>query len=170
CGWTTGLPGVRWFTKSVPAIQLRRTIVGPKLLVVVVALGLVVSGATAGVGVGELTENFTGTSTVDEGVQTPTRQWEHGYNRTQVQQHFINLLNQERRERGLGTVEAWDVLREMGRAHSQNMAVHDYIGHDEPEDGSIKQRFRAKGLLPECAIPIQGTDQYYPGAENAAKT
>jgi uncharacterized protein YkwD len=44
CGWTAGLPVVRWLTKSVPSIQLRRTVWSPQLLVVAVAVGVVVAG------------------------------------------------------------------------------------------------------------------------------
>lgn len=44
CGWTAGLPVVRWLTKSVPSIQLRRTVWSPQLLVVVLAIAVVVAG------------------------------------------------------------------------------------------------------------------------------
>jgi hypothetical protein len=44
CGWTAGLPVVRWFTNSVPSIQLRRTVWSPQLLAVVIAVGIVVAG------------------------------------------------------------------------------------------------------------------------------
>lgn len=47
CGWKAGWPIVRWVTRSVPARQLRRTIVGPKLVVVVLAVAVI---ATGGVG------------------------------------------------------------------------------------------------------------------------
>ena len=44
CGWTAGLPIIRWLTNSVPSIQLRRTVGGPQLLVVVLAVGVIVAG------------------------------------------------------------------------------------------------------------------------------
>ena len=44
CGWSAGLPVLRWLTKSVPSIQLRRTVWSPQLLVVVLAIGVVVAG------------------------------------------------------------------------------------------------------------------------------
>lgn len=57
----------------------------------------------------------------------------------------------------------------MGRRHSRNMAENNYLGHDEPgPGGTIEDRYRERGLLPECRLPIQGSDRYYPGAENAA--
>lgn len=54
CGQKAGAPGVRWLTHSIPAYQLRQTVLGPKLLVVLVAGGLLVSGVTAGVAVTDI--------------------------------------------------------------------------------------------------------------------
>lgn len=91
------------------------------------------------------------------------------YNRSAVERHFIALLNEERRSRGLQPVSQREVLTEMGTEHSQNMAEYDYVGHVEPDDGStIEDRYRNRGLLPECRLSVEGSNRYYPGAENAA--
>jgi len=87
-----------------------------------------------------------------------------------VEREFIELLNAERQSRGLQTLTHRTVLTEMGRAHSENMARNNYIGHIEPNGDTIEDRYRDRGLLPECELSIDGTRQYYAGAENAAKT
>lgn len=55
CGWTAGWPVVRWLTQSVPARQLRRTVVGPQLVVVIVASALLLSGTAATLSLGLVT-------------------------------------------------------------------------------------------------------------------
>lgn len=79
---------------------------------------------------------------------------------------FLSLLNEERRSRGLGTVSRSAELSEMATAHAEDMATHDYIGHENADGDSIEDRYRARGLLPECRLPTEH-GQYYPGAENA---
>jgi len=89
------------------------------------------------------------------------------YNRTEVERMFIVMLNEERQSRGLQPVTQRDELTEMGVAHSQSMAENDYIGHEEPDGSTIEDRYRERGLLPECRLPVEGSQEYYPGAENA---
>lgn len=83
-----------------------------------------------------------------------------------VENKFVELLNEERQQRGLQTVTQWDVLTEMAEDHADNMREHDYIGHVQPDGTNIEDRFRSNGLMPECEIPT-GDGRYYPGAENA---
>jgi uncharacterized protein YkwD len=92
-----------------------------------------------------------------------------GYNRSEVERIFIALLNDERESRGLQPVSQREALTEMGIAHSRNMALNDYIGHEEPGPGgsTVEERYRERGLLPECQLPIEGSQEYYAGAENA---
>jgi len=91
----------------------------------------------------------------------------HGYNLRETEQLFLGMLNDERESRGLQPVAQRDALTEMGRAHSSNMAKHDYLGHEEPDGTTIEGRYRSRGLLPKCRLPTGG-GSYYPGAENAA--
>lgn len=48
CGWRPSLPVVRWFRWSVPAVQLRRTIIGRELIVFAIAAIVVVPAVTTG--------------------------------------------------------------------------------------------------------------------------
>lgn len=93
----------------------------------------------------------------------------NGMNETQVEMHFVQLLNEERTEKGLPKVTRRPVLREMGHEHSVNMAQNGYLGHTEPDGTTIEDRYRERGLLPECRIESDA-DSYYSGAENAAQT
>lgn len=55
CGWQPGVPGLRWLTNSVPAIQLRRTISTPGVVLLIIAVGFIAVGSTgmfAGIQIG----------------------------------------------------------------------------------------------------------------------
>jgi uncharacterized protein YkwD len=92
---------------------------------------------------------------------------EEGYNLNKTERLFLDILNEERERRGLQTLEQRNELTEMGRAHSRNMAEHDYLGHEEPDGTTIEDRYRERGLLEQCRLPTGG-GSYYAGAENAA--
>jgi uncharacterized protein YkwD len=81
---------------------------------------------------------------------------------------FLDRFNAMRTERELGEATQSDVLTEMATAHAANMADHDYLGHEQPDGTTIEDRFRERGLLPGCELPVPGSDSYYPGAENVA--
>lgn len=157
-------------TQSVPSRQLRRSTSSGRLLV-------------AGIAIVVITANFAGLVTIDglaapinrdpagsppaqTGTPDPSKQ--HGYSREAVEDEFLRLLNAERVSRGKQSLSERDVLTEMGEAHSQNMAEHDYLGHVEPDGDTIEDRYRRRGLLPECRLPLDGSGRYYAGAENAA--
>lgn len=107
----------------------------------------------------------------DTPTPTPAGAVEQGYNLAKTERIFIDLLNEERRSRDLQPVTQRDVLTEMGRDHSRHMAENNYFSHDEPgPGGTIKDRYRERGLLPECELRAPGSDRYYPGAENIIRT
>lgn len=182
CSWTAGWPIIRWATQSVPARQFRRTVVGPQLVLVTVAIGILVLGGVNGaiLGLNEGIDNSEGVSPISisssdlssnlfsHNSSTPGPAVQEGYNRTVVELHFIKLLNEERFSRGLQYVSRSAVLSDMAEEHSEDMAEHDYIGHTDSEGRTIRERYERRGLLPECNLPIEGTDRYYAGAENAA--
>lgn len=95
---------------------------------------------------------------------------QEGVNLTKTETLFIEFLNEERKNRSLGIVEKGGVLTEMGRKHSRDMALKEYFDHVEPDGDTINDRFRKNGLIPECNLPIKGTDRYYSGTENIAKS
>lgn len=85
-----------------------------------------------------------------------------------VEEAFRNDFNAMRREQNLQVATIDSRLSNMGQAHAENMAEHDYIGHEQPDGTTIEDRYQERGLLGECRLPVPGDSRYYPGAENAA--
>lgn len=173
CDWRAGWPIIRWVTQTVPVRQLKRSASMGQLLEAIVAV--IVIAASFGGSVPISSHGTSGGSNpmndlfpTDAGTPDPTMQ--HGFSREIVEDEFIRFLNAERQRRGLQTLSERDVLTEMGQTHSQNMAEHQYLGHVEPDGDTIEDRYRERGLHPECRLPIDGSNQYYAGAENAAHT
>ena len=94
-----------------------------------------------------------------------TGEWNHEL----IERYFMMFLNQERSSRGLQNVSERAVLAKMGESHSQNMIRHDYFDHVQPDGTTTEDRYRERGLLPECELPTK-EGGYYAGAENLAKT
>jgi uncharacterized protein YkwD len=87
-----------------------------------------------------------------------------------IEARFIERFNAMREEQTLHQATRNRFLSEMGKEHAENMAEHGYVGHVQPDTGmTIEDRFRDRGLLPECELPADdGSGRYYTGAENAA--
>lgn len=135
----------------------------------------VIAGAVA-IGTGNLTLDAT-TDTAQSALQNATNsnenrtgEYQEGINITKTEAHFVTLLNQERASRGLQNVTRNPTLTNMGQRHSRDMALKDYFSHTEPDGDTIKDRYEKNGLIPQCHLPIKGTDEYYAGAENIAQT
>jgi uncharacterized protein YkwD/uncharacterized protein YgiM (DUF1202 family) len=92
---------------------------------------------------------------------------EREYDLDEVETHFIAYLNEERRERGLQRVYRRNVLSQMGRAHSVDMARNDYVDHQSTSGASVRDRYEDRGLLPECRLSSahSASSSFYPGAE-----
>lgn len=88
-----------------------------------------------------------------------------GINETEVEQNFLVLLNEERRERGLEPVSQRNVLTEMAMWKARDMAEHNRFNHTDSQGRTIRERYADRGLLPECRLPTED-GRYYPGAEN----
>lgn len=184
CGWTEGWPIVRWITHSVPARQLRRTVVGPQLVLVVILAALLVGGALVGVTPSEVDQDLRDfvSSVGDDNQQSPPQEAvgstatptqtsssaSSGYDLEAVRAAFLTQLNKERSDQGLQRLSIRSELTRMGESHAANMASHGYVGHEWPDGTTIQDRYRSRGLLPECRLDIRGSDRYYPGAENVA--
>ncbi|WP_435128347.1 CAP domain-containing protein [Halobaculum sp. D14] len=176
CGWTVGYPVLRWVLHPTWILyylhRLRKYPVSSlwslaKIGTILLIGGLLITGAipTSDVlsGVDSASSGGSNGPPEDAIVQ-------EGYNLNRTETLFIQYLNRERSSRGLQNVSKWSVLTEMGRAHSRDMAEKGYFAHKEPDGDTIKDRYNQRGLLPKCRLPISGTDRYYAGAENIAKT
>ena len=60
-----------------------------------------------------------------------------------AEQQMLDLVNAERAREGLRPLVADDALREIARAHSQEMFERGYFAHDSPTAGSPYDRMRA---------------------------
>lgn len=126
----------------------------PVLIVVMVVVAGFLGGCTS--------YEWNGEEGVGEGGgQTDT------FNETNVEAEFIAILNEARSERDLPRLSQRDVLTEMGRSHAADMEEHGYTGHEDSAGRTIEDRYRNRGLLPECELPT-ADGQFYAGAENAA--
>lgn len=151
--------GLRWFTRSVPSIQLRRTVAGPKLLVVIVAAALVVSGLTAGITMASLGSAVNGSTLANDspteagsgGVSTPqsdthsqtaTDTEDDVLNITEVERWVWRYTNAKRAQRGLDNVSYAPRIASVARDHSENMATHGYIGHTKPNGETGEERYQ----------------------------
>jgi len=157
CGWKPGLPILRWLTKSVPAIQLKRTLGGQEVLLLPIALSLLTISAV-GVGgvmspgtqhVEEINETVTvpnETVVVDESgeiVNETTAREDNGedesttgYNQTKVERLIFAYTNEERKERGLSALDYREDVAKAAREHSGDMAEKGEIYH-----GDIQSRY-----------------------------
>lgn len=166
CRWTSGWPVLKWITRSVPSIQLRRTVVGPKLLVVILATVLIASGMSAGITMSSL-NSVAGESALADGStsapglntthssqpdatssprtqsspQTTTESDDVKLNITKIERLVWIYTNVERSQHGLSNVSYAPRIASVARDHSENMAKHDYIGHTEPNGETGEERY-----------------------------
>jgi uncharacterized protein YkwD len=61
---------------------------------------------------------------------------------------LIALINQSRARFGLTPMTDNPALRAVASAHSQDMLIHDFVGHRSPTTGEIKQRLKSANLTP----------------------
>jgi len=179
CGWRAGWPGLRWVTRSLPARQLRDEISGLGVVAGAVAIVLVAGVSIPAVAVpalpnvtapavpnvsGDVSEVGDSNNTTSEPLQLASESYDH----EEIERRFLIYLNRAREQRGLQPVSRSERLTPLAETHAENMAEHDYIGHDQPgPGGDIQDRYESYGLLPDCRLSIQGSDRYYAGTENA---
>lgn len=146
------------------------------LVIVSAAIGVVAPdrGPTEAELIREAQQESGGSSSVATATPTPTSESNYmstptpeiGIDEREVEQRFMELLNEERRSRGLQPVRVDSELRAMGESHSRVMAVNNHYEHVEPDGDTIEDRYEQRGLLPECELPIEGSRRFYRGAEN----
>lgn len=171
CGWTAGLPLVRWVTQSVPARQFRRTVAGPKLVIVILAVVVIAAGGGAALSApGNATNGFDvltvstplsneegGTaapvSSGDRAATTPTDPPAGGVDLKAAETAILERTNAIRNERELSTLSRDTCLDEYALQHSRDMAEYGYaIRHGGPDGQSWADR--AQRIQSECGGPV----------------
>lgn len=173
CGWKEGWPGVRWVTRSVPSIQLRRTVYGPSLLIFAFAMFLVMSGASAQITQEDISESVStaiGRDATPEGSASttsstdPNRDRAHTaksqsestevtFNESRVEDLIIEYVNDRRSTRGYTGLTLNERAAAAADAHAEDMATNDYFSHTSQDGETQLQRY-----------------SFCQGGENAAKS
>lgn len=154
CGWTAGWPGFRWVTQSVPARQMRRTVGGPRLLVVLLAVSVLAVGVgtDAAILYGDNTEDSVPNSSVFAGpgadppqpdrTATPTTSSEGStrIDTERAEQLILEQTSAVRRNHGLSILSSGDTATRFAEQHSRDMGVHNYYAHRGPNGVSAMER------------------------------
>ncbi len=74
----------------------------------------------------------------------------------EVEQAVLALIARDRARAGLAPVVSDPRLAAVARAHSQDMANHDFVSHVSPRTGSTMGRVRVAGLAPELVLENVG--------------
>ncbi len=73
-----------------------------------------------------------------------------------AERELIDLINRDRARARLPALAADPGLSAIARAHSQDMADHDFVGHVSPRTGTAMDRVRRAGLRPELVLENVG--------------
>lgn len=84
-----------------------------------------------------------------------------------LEKRMFELVNQARRENGLPPFQPMGELCEVARAHSQDMAQHEFFNHRSPRTGSPFDRIDRTGLLWRNAGENIALDQTVDSAHDA---
>jgi len=83
-------------------------------------------------------------------------------NATSIEGMVHDLVNRQRRKKGLGSLKLDKKLSGIARAHSRDMATRGYFSHYSPDGKDFSSRYDAGGF--ECKVHVGQT--IYLGAEN----
>jgi len=181
CGWKPGIPAFRWLRYSVPARQLYRSVssegvrIGAYCLVLgVLTLAALSGGAAVGQvspaagpvlndsfwGPGEKTPVETATPTGPDPSQMDT---DINYSAAEVS--IAELINEERRTRGLEPLQQSPGLSTVARNHSRDMHNREFYAHKNP-DGDWSWNRVANGDVPVCTDSPSTTENIHRGYTN----
>jgi uncharacterized protein YkwD len=73
-----------------------------------------------------------------------------------AERELIELVNRDRARAGLPALVADPRLTAIARAHSHDMADHDFVGHVSPRTGTAMDRVRRAGLAPDLVLENVG--------------
>lgn len=176
CGWKAGYPILRLLTKSVPSIQLRRTVRGPQLLVVALAAVVVMMGGIPAYSIptddrtspeeivsGELENDPDDTSETPDSEPSEPTSTDDTLSRNEIELQIHELINEERGTRGLSELDFDRDLREIARYHSRDMGEKDYYSHISPSGEDFEDRYSEFGY--NCKVPVS-ENRYLIGSEN----
>jgi uncharacterized protein YkwD len=81
----------------------------------------------------------------------------------ELEKRIHELINQERKKKGLDVLDWNSELCRIARLHSQDMVSRNYFSHESPEGKTCEYRYKQQGF--SCRIAI-GEGRYTVGGEN----
>jgi len=81
----------------------------------------------------------------------------------ELEKYIHDLINRERKKRGLSQLAFNESLNRIARRHSEDMAERNYFSHNSPEGHSFSYRYKQAGYV--CKIRDKEAS-YLAGAEN----
>lgn len=159
CGEKQGFPVTRLFTRSVAAVQLRRTVYGPLVLFVLIS-GLVLSGIAIGAfddpDISEISEmewsdisdESSDSNGLGEGITEDAEEDSSGFNEDTAREYLVAELNQKRQNRGLNELQSHEALYDAAYSHSEEMVARNFFDHTNPDGVGVEQRISETTL--EC--------------------
>lgn len=94
--------------------------------------------------------------------QTPAKEIKPLIRIADLEKKIHDLINRERRNHGLTSLDWNSTLSNIARKHSMDMAKRNYFSHESPEGQSFSFRYSREGFA--CSVPVQ--DRIFLGAEN----
>ena len=82
-----------------------------------------------------------------------------------LEKKIHDLINAERKKKGLPALEWNDSLNRIARRYSQDMSERNFFSHNDPEGKSFINRYEEEGF--ECRLRVANTTCF--GAENIAQ-
>lgn len=160
CGWRAGWPGVRWLTRSVPAMQLRRSVVLPHLVILLLAVTIIYVGvpfSPSTLGGGPPSGGGMAAATATPGHELtgtePPSDGQPAIDLRRTEQRVFEQVNHRRQSRGMGAYNYNQRAAEAAREHARHMAANNYFSHTEPNGETQQERYA-----------------FCDGGENAAQT
>ncbi|WP_166033584.1 CAP domain-containing protein [Haloplanus aerogenes] len=83
--------------------------------------------------------------------------------RERIENQIHQKINERRDANGLDPIPKDDLLRQIARSHSEEMAQQGYFAHESPSGETFEDRYDQFGY--NCRVPI-GSGRYVTGGEN----
>lgn len=157
CGWTRGRPVIRWITGSVPSVQFRRSLTRTRIVVTLLAIGLILASTPAVTSqfsqsrevsfqspiVVEPPQNETNPDQQQEVVEADQTSVVDGVDFRATEEEILRRTNEIRNTRGLSILSRDEYLHQRALEHSRDMAANEYYSHAGPNGESPESRLRA---------------------------
>jgi len=143
CGWKPGLPVLRWFTQSVPAIQFRRSLTRTRGILLVGAVVLLLAPAVTFPAGGAVDASSPATGASGAAAATPTSTPTPAIAPREIEKDILASVNGIRVNHSLGRLSNDAYLHRQALQHAKDLNTYGYdeLEHAGPHENA-DQRFR----------------------------